>query len=370
MRFQVLLLPLALIGPPGVAQDAAAAALDTSTLVAPVPMDEDILAVPKEYREFVLKIGVRYDSNMAKARELSRAFFSSAKEGGLGIAYDNDRTRTVAEVWRDRKANCISLTAMYVSACKILGIKATFADAPSISLWVRRGGLVYNERHMVAAIKADVVNVLIADFGGIPSYGILRVQPISESRFKALFHSNRSVEWIRVGDLDAALANAKASIADDPQSGIGWNVLGVVQLQTGDLAGAEVSFRTALSVDPANGAACGNLEDLFRRQGDEKQASKFRELGMKLRDRDPYFHAFLAREALASGQNDSAKEEIRRAIKLQGMDPEFYLVLAQVEVNQGERGAAVKAVEKAMHWSLPQQRKRMESKLALLQKPT
>lgn len=369
MRIPLLLLALALIGPSVSAQGAAAPAQGPAP-AAPAPvMDEDILAVPKEYREFVLKIGVRYDSNMARARELSRAFFSNPKEGGLGITYDNERTRTVAEVWRDRKANCISLTAMYVSACKILGIKVTFADAPSISLWVRKGGLVYNERHMVAAIKADVINVLIADFGGIPSYGILRVQPISESRFKALFHSNRSVEWIRAGDLDAALMNAKASIADDPQSGIGWNVLGVVQLQTGDLAGAEASFKTALSVDPTNGAACGNLEDIFRQQGDQKQAMQFRELGMKLRERDPYFHAFLAREALASGHNDDAKEEIRRAIKLQGMEPDFYLVLAQVEVNQGERGAAVKAVQKAMHWSLPEQRKRMESKLALLQNP-
>lgn len=371
MRIRTLLLALTLMGPSGFAQDAALPAQHPTTRFAPpIVMEEDILAMPTEYREFVLKIGARYSSNMDKARELSRAFFTSTKQGGLGITYSDDRTRTVSEVWRDRKANCISLTAMYVTACKVMGINASFADAPSISLWVRRDGLVCNERHMVAAIKADVVNVLIADFGGIPRYGILRVQQIAPSRFKALFHSNLSVEAIRRGDLDTALSDAQASIADDPQSGVGWNVLGVVQLQTGDLVNAEASFRTALSVDPSNGAACGNLEDLFRRKGDEKQAMNYRDMGMKLRERDPYFHAFLAREALAGGRNDNAKDEIRRAIRLQGMEPDFYLVLAQVEMNQGERAAAAKAVEKAIHWSLPDQRKRMESKLDLIRSQT
>ena len=52
------------------------------------------------------------------------------------------------------------------------------------------------------------------------------------------------------------------------------------------------------------------------------------------------------------------------------MEPDFYLILAQAELDRGQRDAAEKAVEKAMHWSLPDQRKRMESKLALIQSQT
>ncbi|HET8715194.1 MAG TPA: tetratricopeptide repeat protein [Holophagaceae bacterium] len=373
MRSRTSLLPLLLAGgllraqapPPAPAPEVPAT--QASPAAARPMVAEDLLSAPKELQDLVFKVGARYNTNTGRARELSRLIFASPKEGGLGIVYDNTRTRTVAEVVQDRKANCLSLTALYVASCKMLGINATFADAPSISLWVRRGPIVYNERHMVAAIRLDVVNAVIADFGGLPTYGVLRVRPLPLARFKALFHSNRAVEELQAGNLPGALANARASIEDDSDSGIGWNILGVVQRRQGDDKGAEASFLRALAVDEANGAACGNLEDLYAQTGRPQKASAYRELGLRLRERDPYFHAFLAREALAQGRNDDARAEIRKAIGIQHMEPEFYLVLAQVEVNEGERKAATRAVEKAIQWSLPEQRKRMESKLAMLQ---
>ncbi len=302
-----------------------------------------------------------------KAQALARSFFAPVANGGLGIVYDNEKTRTVAEVWRDRKANCISLTALYVSACRVLGIKAQFAEAPAVNLWVRYGSMVYNEKHMVAAIQVDIMNTLTADFGGVPIGGTLRVKAIPEDRFRALFHSNRAVESMRVGDLALALADAKASIDDDPESGIGWNVYGVVEKALGDGAEAERAFLKALAVDPVNGAACGNLEALYRAQGNDAESAKYREIGLKLRDRDPYFHAFLAKEALGSGSNDEALTQIKKAIRAQSMEAGFYLILAQAELNRGERRAAEKAVQKAIRWILPDQRKRMESKLALIE---
>lgn len=373
MRSRTSLLPLLLAGgllraqapPPAPAPEVPAT--QASPAAARPMVAEDLLSAPKELQDLVFKVGARYNTNTGRARELSRLIFASPKDGGLGIVYDNTRTRTVAEVVQDRKANCLSLTALYVASCKMLGINATFADAPSISLWVRRGPIVYNERHMVAAIRLDVVNAVIADFGGLPTYGVLRVQPLPIARFRALFHSNRAVEELQAGNLPGALANAQASIEDDSGSGIGWNILGVVQRRQGNEKAAEASFLRALAVDANNGAACGNLEDLYTQTGRPQKASAYRELGLRLRERDPYFHAFLAREALAQGRNDDARAEIRKAIGIQHMEPEFYLVLAQVEVNEGERKAATRAVEKAIQWSLPEQRKRMESKLAMLQ---
>jgi len=337
----------------------------------PALVDEDILAAPLQFREFVRRVALAHDGAAPRSQALARAFFSSPESGGLGIVYDNEKTRTVAEVWKDRKANCISLTAMFVSACRVIGVKVNFAEAPSISRWVRYGSMVYNEKHMVAAIQVDITSTLTADFGGIPSsYGTLRVRPISESRFRALFHSNRAVEWMRRGDLDAAMVDARASVSDDPESGIGWNIYGVVQKAMGDTGSAEGSFRKALMVDPENGAACGNLEDLYEGEGKATEAAAYRNMGLKLRDKDPYFHAFLAKEALGSGANDEALAQIRKAIRGQGMEPGFYLILAQAELNRGEHRAAAKAVEKAIHWSLPDQRKRMESKLDLIRSQT
>ena len=63
-------------------------------------------------------------------------------DGGLGMVYDNTYTRTVAEVWRDRKANCLSLTAFYIAACDSIGIKANYDEALNTNRWRRVGSVI------------------------------------------------------------------------------------------------------------------------------------------------------------------------------------------------------------------------------------
>jgi tetratricopeptide (TPR) repeat protein len=332
--------------------------------------DEDILAAPKEFREFVIRATLPYQGYTMKTRALVRAVFSKPEDGGLGMTYANDKTRTVAEVWKDRKANCLSLTAFYVAACRAIQVDVKFADSEGVNHWVRKGDLILHERHVVAVLPINPVDTMVADFSAEPRLGAHRIVFISEDRFKALFHSNRAVELLQAGKIPAAILEAEASLREDPNSGIGWNVYGVMLKANGQPVQAEAAFRKALEVDPKDGSACGNLEELCRSQGREAEAMQFRDLGLKLRDRDPYFHAFMAKESLATGNVEKALAQIQRALKLQRMEPDFYLILAQAELDQGKRDAAAKAVEKAMHWSLPDQRKRMESKLALIQSQT
>ena len=357
---QLSLLPLLLAAPAVYAQAPAHTVEDS----------QDLLDAPKEFRDFVIKTTLPYDGYTLKSRALARAIFAKPEDGGLGLTYANDKTRTVAEVWRDRKANCLSLTAFYVAACRAIQVDVKFADSVGVSRWVRRGDMIYHERHVVAVLPINVIDSMVADFSGEPRIGVHRIKYMQESRFRALFHSNRAVELLQAGDKAGARREADASLSDDPTSGIGWNISGVVCQAMGDYPGAESAFRKALEVDPEDGAACGNLEELCRIQGRVAEAASFRELGLKLRDKDPYFHAFIAKESLDAGRVDDAVAQIERALKLQRMEPDFYLILAQAQLDRGQRDEAEKSVEKAIHWSMPEQRKRMESKLALLQGQT
>ena len=335
-----------------------------------LPNDADILAPPKEFRDFVIRTTLPYNTWATKTDALARGIFGRPQDGGLGVSYANDKTRTVAEVWRDRKANCISLTAFYAAACKVMGVQARFAEAPSVSLWVRHGDLIFNELHVVAAIQVNALNTVVADFAPEMHFGAIHIRPITEARFRALFHSNRAVELMQADSPEAAIPEAEASLRDDPASGIGWNTYGVIQQALGNQAKAEQAFLRAIEIDPRNGVACGNLESLYRNLGRIEEADRYRALSLTLRDQDPYFHAFLAKEALDSNRLDTALDQINRALRIQKMEPDFYLILAQAEFNRGRRDSAAKAVEKAIHWSLPGQRRRMESKLALLQSQT
>ena len=361
MRVPSFLLPVALAG--GLSLAAA-----QPSMPPPAQAEGDILARPAGFREFVTQATIGADGYRGKTRDLVHAALAKPEQGGLGIIYSNDRTRTVAEVWRDRKANCLSLTAFYVAACKVLDMPAFFADAPSISLWVRKGDLILNERHLVAAVRVNSITIMVADFSGEPHAGAIPIQPMSEARFRALFHSNRAAELLISENLPGAFQEAEAAVKEDPGSGIAWNTYGAVEKAQAHLADAESAFRKAMAVDPKNGPACGNLEEMLRAEGRTGEANQLHALSLEIRDKDPYFHAFMAKESLQAGDIQGALSHITRAIKLQRMEPEFYLILAQAELDRGERAAAEKAVHKAIYWSLPGQRKRMESKLELIQK--
>lgn len=192
------------------------------------------------------------------------------------------------------------------------------------------------------------------------------VAPLEPKRVLALFHSNRSVELLAEARPEEAMKAARRAIEVDPALGVGWNILGVVQRSLGLEAEAEASFLKALAVDPKDGAPCGNLENLLRDQGRDAEAKVYRDRGMEIRKRDPFFNAFLAEEALQEGNWDESDKRIRQAIRILPQEADFYLIQARLCLAQGQRKEAIKALEKARKWALPEMQAKYDSKLALL----
>ncbi len=330
---------------------------------APAPTPAPFEA-PVEMKDFVRRVTLSQLGMKPKVESLVRMTFAPVEEGGLGLEYDNGRTRTVSEVWRDRRANCLGLTAFFVASCRLIGLEAGFAEAPGVSQWRKIGELIRNEKHMVAVLDNKPMGVMVMDFAPELRRNFYQVLPLSEDKALAMFHSNRAVEALDLGLVEEAFAEAQAGIAASPTVGVAWNVMGVVQRERQDVAGAERSFRKALSVDPWGGSACANLESLCQGQGRVVEAEAFRTLAISLRAKDPYFHAFLAKEALVRNDLKLARKELTQALKIYKQEPEFYVLMAQVEIQSGEQRDAERALEEAKKWASPQERARMESKLA------
>lgn len=328
---------------------------------------EDPLEAPPELALFARQHTIGQQGVRAKVAALLKAFFALPEEGGLGITYDNAYTRTPTEAWRDRKANCLSLTALYVEACRSIGLEARYGESLRISRWRRVGTTVRYERHVVAVVPAGTIGQeLVADFLPEIRRDFQLIAQLEPKRVTALFHSNRAVELLAEEHKDEALKSAHRSIEVDPALGVGWNILGVVQRAQGLDEEAEASFRKALDVDPRDGAPCGNLENLLRAQGRVAEAQVFRDRGLEIRKRDPFFNAFLAEEALDDNDLEEAESRIKQAIKLLNREPEFFLIQARICLARGETKDAIKALEKARKWSLPEAQARFDSKLALL----
>jgi Tfp pilus assembly protein PilF len=328
---------------------------------------ENPFSPPPELQVFARKHTFNQISTPAKTSALLRAFFAPVEEGGLGMVYDDEYTRTVKEAWRDRKANCLSLTALYIAACRSVSLEARFGESLRISRWRRVGNTVRYERHVVAVVPSgNIGQELIADFLPEMRRGSQMIAILDPERVLALFHSNRAVEFLEGLRPDEAMAEARLSIEVDPSSGVGWNILGVVQREQGLDKDAEVSFRKALAVDPQDGSACGNMETLLRAEGRIEEAQAYRERGLEVRKHDPYFNAFLAEEALANSDWGEASKRIRMAIRLLPQEPDFHLVQARIFLAEGKPKNAIKALENAKRWAGPEEQTRFDTKISLL----
>jgi Flp pilus assembly protein TadD len=89
---------------------------------------------------------------------------------------------------------------------------------------------------------------------------------------------------------------------------------------------------------------------------------------VELRKKDPYYHAFLADDAIGEGNWGEAQAEIEMAIKLQPYDPEFFLTQARILLQLGDVDGAARNLEAARRWAIPAERERFDSKLAALKR--
>lgn len=327
-------------------------------------------SAPPEMIDYIRRTVIQSHSLQSSLQAILSHTFLPTEQGGLGIHYDNGHTRTVQEVWAERRANCLSLTAFYVEACTAVGLKARYAEAINTNRWTRRNGQIRLERHVVALVEGGVNGDLVADF--LPQarrrMGVYAVTILSPKRFLALFYANRAVEIMEAGDLVKAESLCGLAMESDPQLSAVWNTRGVLRLHQDRMIDAEQDFKSALNLEKRDFIALGNLENLCRLQGREAESARYREMSLKLRQKDPYFQSFLAEESLLAGNHQEALRQIRAAIKINPQDPEFYVIKARIEMDKGELDAAAKSIKEAQKYASPEERARFENKAESLKR--
>lgn len=122
----------------------------------------------------------------------------------------------------------------------------------------------------------------------------------------------------QAGDLNGAAALLRNGLAQHPDIAAGWNMLGILQLECGDPAGAAASFRRAIEIDPAPPLFL-NLARAQRASGD--RAGELETLNRAL-SIEPYFLPAIIDKGdaqIALGQEAEALELYR--LLFEGLDP-------------------------------------------------
>lgn len=236
--------------------------------------------------------------------------------GLLGIDYDARRTGTAAETFRSRVGNCLSLSILFVAMAREAGIDARFQQVEVMPQWDLRGNVLFAARH---------VNV----YGRLSGYGdyVMDFYPyrdeprgirglLTDDEAIGQFYNNLGAARLASGDYAGAWVYLLAAVRQAPRWSDGWSNLGLLYQRVGDRDSAEEMLRYAIALEPDNASAINNLAVLLHRRGRQAEAEAWLARVQRVRERNPYYHYSLARQAEEAGDIHGALRHLARAIDL------------------------------------------------------
>lgn len=278
---------------------------------------------------------------------LDRLLAAILDPAGLGLKYEPGTTRTAAEAFDARRANCLAFTSLFVGLARELGIDAFYLGVDDVERFEREGDLLVISGHVSAGFDLGGGKIKILEFTSAPKAEYRRTRRLRDATAVALFHSNRGAEALRSGQTDPALPWLRKAVILDPELGDAWVNLGVALRRSGDVAGAERSYRKALEAAPATVSAYHNLAALLRSRGRVQEADELLGLASRIRDQDPFSYLALGDVAFAHGRLDEARRYYRKALALYRDDAEPYAALGQVACQNGRFGEGLDWWKKA-----------------------
>ena len=339
----------------------------------PAAGEADILKMSDEMRAFVDRHGREIPVDWLRMRHLLQGM---DELGYLSLKYDSGKTLTAAEVFRERRGNCLSFTNLFVALARDAGLDAQYQIVEVPPIWDSADGWVMLNSHINVVVHRVKMSVpdhpgisrdYVVDFNTPEYQGTLPRRAVPDRTAFALFYSNRGVEAMRAGDPREAFANFKLAIAKDPTVASTWVNLGALYSRQQRYDSAKAVYEIALGIDPNEKSALTNLARVCDELGYAELASTYRQRVRAYEDHNPYHHYALAQSAYRDANYDDALSEIRSAISLKRDDHRFYFLEGLIHYRRGDVSDARSSIAMAERLSSDDNvKERYADKLAAL----
>lgn len=325
---------------------AVAMALSPTATGSVAPQPAQIMRVPPALQAMV-QVQVNAPDR-SQSRRLQRLIdLMSTSQQGLRLEYHDDATQTVEEAFLNRRVNCLTYTLVFLALAREAGLDAYPQEIDETLSWQQRGDIVYRTNHVNAAVRSGAQRYVV-DVGSSFVIGRRPAHAISENRLLAQYYNNRAAQLMFQHDLPSALAHADLAIELDPTYPNTWSNTGVLRLHSGDVAGAERAYATALSLAPEHSSALFNLVALYKRSGDHEREAQVRRRLDKVQSKDPFHQFLLAMQLEQQGDYPRAIKLYQRAIRQHGDEHRFYHGLARTYAQMGNSARARRALQRAL----------------------
>lgn len=327
-----------------------------------------ILTLPEEAKRFLNKIKVTAEQK--QTTPLDELIDSLFAEQQLGLSYFSDANSTVAETFRNRQANCLSLTLMTYALARGLGLDASLQDVFIPEYWSRKQGFSLLNGHvnvLLTDTRDPFATPRLVDFDARMQGQQFKSETMSVNRALSMFYNNKGANALVYGNYPVAFRYLSAALKQDDQFTAAWINLGVLYRFAEHYRYAEEAYQKVLQLDAQNLTARENLAILFRLTGRDSMANELAKEVHQLRVANPYYHLIRGDEAFEEGDFNLAHTYYRRAYRLDRTNHLILFALGKTALATGETDDAQAFLERAIKRAeIPADRQRYSAKLAIM----
>lgn len=266
----------------------------------------------------------------------------------LNVRYDASANLTAAEVFAQRRANCLSLVNLHIAMARHLGLQAQYQTAQIRPQWDRRGELLVLSEHINALGSLGGSSKYIVDFTPEVQLQQQTAQVISDQQALALYFNNIAVDHLVNERIEQALTWFRYALATDPDLANAWNNMGSTWNTAGDDELAEYSYMKAAWLDKNYPTAVNNLARFYSIRGNEAEAARYRRAVRRYNNRNPYYHYAQGNIAYSEQDFEAAQRHYQRAIRRNRLEPDFYLALGLTYREMGQEEQFQEAADLAV----------------------
>ncbi len=308
-------------------------------------VDPDAVPMPMRVSQEIRDVAERIAGPGEDRERLRRLQSALLDRSAYAFEYDTVATFTAEEAFANRRGNCVSFTNLFIAFGRAIGIPLQAALLFRKAHSEKDGDLVMVYNHMVA-VHPKGRYVTVYDFYMTRDDSPVEVRLIDDLAVAAISSSNRGVEALRQGNLDAARALLEQATRLQPVLPDLYSNLGIVRWRQGDREGAYEAFRLGLEIDPRRPTLLHNLAALYLEQGRRVEA-RAALAAAATREPTPFLLVVQGDLEMAGGSLKSALAAYRRAHREAPELVEPLLGIARVQMARGSRDAARRALRKA-----------------------
>lgn len=170
----------------------------------------------------------------------------------------------------------------------------------------------------------------------------------SQGKHIAWAYANRCAAWVKLGNLDHALADCDEALVQDADLAFSWQTRGDIYGKRGELDKAQDDYDKSQALGAKNAGLFAKRGSVFLRKGDAGKALADYDQEVTLAGGDANAWMDRGSARLSLGDDAKAQEDFAKATQLAPKDPQAWFNRGAAALGAGDKAQAVESLEQAL----------------------